>query len=48
MNPFDIVVIVLIVLSGLFAFARGFVNPLDDFETGFGDNPLVYGQLLQA
>lgn len=26
MNPFDIVVIVLIVLSGLFAFARGFVK----------------------
>ena len=26
MNPFDIIVVAIVVLSGLFAFARGFVK----------------------
>src|SRR5579859_6392447 len=36
MNPFDIFIIVLIVLSGLFAFARGFVREALSIATWIG------------
>src|SRR5581483_12361840 len=36
MNPFDIFIIVLVVLSGLFAFARGFVREALSVATWVG------------